>query len=65
MRLVDAARILGQVVAGEGVGARAGAAADLLVFADAALAAALRGVAQGAEEIGIAERSEALILDTS
>ena len=46
VRLVGAARIFRQVVAGQRVGARAGPAADLLVFADAALAFALRGVAQ-------------------
>ena len=54
MRLVHAARILGQVVARERERARARPAADLLVFAEAALPAALRGVAQRLEQLGIA-----------
>ena len=52
--LIYAARIFGQIVAGQRVSAGTRSAADLLVFADAALAFALRGVAQGLEKVGIA-----------
>src|ERR1039457_3643217 len=44
--LLTAARVFGQIIAREGVGAGTGAAANLLVLADAALALPLGGVAQ-------------------
>jgi hypothetical protein len=53
VRLVDAARIFGQIVTRERVGAGAGASADLLVFANAALAFALFRIAERAEKIRV------------
>src|ERR1035437_4526682 len=54
MRLIGAARVFGQVIASERVGAGTGSAANLLVFADAALAFPLGGVAQRLEERAVA-----------
>src|ERR1051326_9000591 len=54
MGLVNATRIFGQVIAGEGVRPGTRPAADFLIIADAALPFALGGIAQGAEEAGIA-----------
>src|ERR1019366_4009676 len=54
VRLVRAARVFGQVIASGGVGAGTGSAADLLVFADAALPFPLGGIAQRLEEIAVA-----------
>src|ERR1019366_7457509 len=54
VRLVGAARVFGQVIAGEVVGAGTGSAADLLVFADAALPFPLGGIAQRLEELAVA-----------
>src|SRR5689334_15207706 len=62
MRLVDASRVFGQEIARERVRPRARPAADLLVFADAALAFPLRGIAQGAEEVRIAVDVRKLVL---
>ena len=48
-RLIDAVRLGGQGVAGDGVGSGTAAAADVAVFADAAVALELVGVLQLAE----------------
>src|SRR5579864_9136381 len=53
-RLIDTARIFGEIIPGESVSARAGAAANFVVLADAALAFPVIGIAQNAEEAGVA-----------
>src|SRR5258708_6085189 len=52
--LVDAARIFGQIVAGEREGARPAATADPGIFATPAFAFAQSRIAQHAEQAGIA-----------
>ena len=52
--LIDAARLLREWIAGDGIGAGARAAADFLVLAGAALAFELAGVAQRLEDGRIA-----------
>src|ERR1035438_4628207 len=54
VRLVRAARVFGQVVPEQGIGAGTGSATDLLIFADAALAFPLAGVAQCLEQLAVA-----------
>src|SRR6185369_13387201 len=53
MRLIHAARVFRQEVAGERKGSRPRPAADFLIFADSALPFPLGGIAQGAEESGV------------
>src|SRR5271157_1536354 len=53
MRLINTARVLGQEITGQSVGPRARPAADVPVLADAALAVALTGIAQGQEQVGV------------
>src|SRR5262245_34930245 len=52
--LIDTPWVLGEIVAREREGPRARPAADLLVLAQAALAAALRGVPRRLEELRVA-----------